>query len=265
MEPRAFFLNRALGYLRTEKGLTQAQVAYAMGWRQEQVARLEAGERELKHDDFEGLCVVLGTTRARIEQRARSGLECWYRTRPGAPDEYPREGPERVWLVSCSAQKLEHGARADRLYTSPLFELSLQFAHKQASKELSWMKKTKGKLYREERDRRVFILSAKHHLLRPGEYVRPYDLALGKLSASARQAWGLRVLEQLNMQIAPHCTLVMLAGRQYVEPLVRGMKTTQDEAEEWADTLRWMRVKVEEPLRGLGIGQRIAQLQHWLR
>jgi hypothetical protein len=67
-----------------------------------------------------------------------------------------------VALVACSKQKLDRQARARDLYTSPLFQKSLSYAGRIA---------TPGY---------VFILSAKHGLVRPDQELEPYDLTLSE-------------------------------------------------------------------------------------
>lgn len=105
---------------------------------------------------------------------------------------------------------------------------------------------TKARAYVESAGGRWFILSAKHGLLTPDDWVEPYNLTLADLRAPARRAWAQRVLHSLAPRIAPADRVVILAGARYREHLVPG--------------LRARLVQVDLPFEGLGIGEQLRWL-----
>lgn len=124
-----------------------------------------------------------------------------------------------IGLVACCKTKLAEPARAEELYCSPLFR--------------------KARAYCLAHYHRWFILSAKYGLVEPGQVIAPYDCTLLDQDRKARARWGLRVFSQLAALGLAGKTFVAHAGKVYVAPL--------------ADKLR-----IETPLAGLGIGQRMA-------
>jgi hypothetical protein len=139
----------------------------------------------------------------------------------------------RVGLVGCASMKLKRPAPARDLYVSPLFR--------------------KASAYAEATCERWFILSAKHGLVDPDEVIEPYDVRLGRATrdpttdAPPIHAWAARVRTQLAGALAIEAPdisplLVVLAGAQY-EMVV------------WHSPWPY-----EAPLRGLGMGQRLAWL-----
>jgi hypothetical protein len=95
---------------------------------------------------------------------------------------------------------------------------------------------------------RFYILSAKHGLLHPDTIIEPYEQRLP--AGPARLAWGRRVAQQLDAAEPDlDVGLVVLAGSAYADAF-------DPEDRDWP----W-----EEPLRGLGIGERIAWLNRAVR
>ena len=130
-----------------------------------------------------------------------------------------------IYLVGCGKKKLACMAPAAQLYTGDLFRKSLAYAEAQ------------------EPDA-VYILSAHYNLVRPTDYLRPYDVALYDLGVHERCLWGNSVAA--GLQTYGHhprrAHIVILAGRAYIEPLERHLRT-------------W-----DAPLAGMGIGERLAWL-----
>lgn len=137
-------------------------------------------------------------------------------------------GP-RIALLGCGKAKASQTCAAQEMYRSNLFRLSLRYAIATCD--------------------RWYILSAKHGLLEPHTVIEPYELSLAQLAPAERIAWGKRVGEQLDAAV-PHETesdaqIVFLAGERYSEPI------------DFVDRdFHW-----DEPLRGLGIGERLAWLK----
>jgi len=135
----------------------------------------------------------------------------------------------RIGLVGCVKKKLRAPARAQDLYTSPLFRGRRQFV--EASCDEWW------------------ILSAKHGLVDPREELHPYDVTLNTMGVGERREWSQRVLEQIRAQIDPSISDVfeIHAGANYrVFGLVAGLSS--------------MGFVVEVPTEGLRMG---AQLQFY--
>lgn len=129
--------------------------------------------------------------------------------------------PKAIALVSCSGPKLDRPARAFRLYTSPLFRLASTWAANWRNAD-GWA-----------------ILSAKHGIVWPGQVLEPYNTRITRASAAE---WSMMVADQIEARWKPDVRLIVLAG---------------------ADYLGWMADvpnPVEQPLRGLQIGQRLQWL-----
>lgn len=130
-----------------------------------------------------------------------------------------------VVLISCVKKKLNHVAPAKDLYTSPLFRLSWKYAQTCNPDK-------------------IFILSAKYHLLNPENAVEPYDQTLRHMNSQERKEWSAEVLKELKSNTdTKNDKFVLLAGRTY-------LKYIEDEI-----------VHKEEPLKGLSFGRRISRLK----
>ncbi len=102
-------------------------------------------------------------------------------------------------LVGCVKKKNDVPSRAKELYASPLWRHRRHYAEYH---QLPW-----------------FILSAKHGLLPPDAWVKPYDLALSGLSASERSDWSQTVLREL-MDTVPNLrgqNIEIHAGKDYAD------------------------------------------------
>ena len=130
-----------------------------------------------------------------------------------------------VVLISCVKRKLDHAAPAKDLYTSPLFRLSWKYAQTRNPDK-------------------IFILSAKYHLLNSEKVVEPYDQTLNRMNSQDRKEWSAKVLKELRVNTdTKNDRFVLLAGRSY-------LRYIEDEI-----------VHKEEPLKGLSFGRRISRLK----
>ncbi len=93
----------------------------------------------------------------------------------------------------------------------------------------------KASAYASRQYDRWFILSALYGLVEPSAVIAPYDVTLPRCD----EPWGLKVFSQLAALKLSGETFSVHAGSRYVEPL-RGL------------------LSLVEPLKGLGIGQRLA-------
>lgn len=136
---------------------------------------------------------------------------------------------ERVALVGCGAAKLGHPAPARRLYSSALFRKSLELAERTHPRGM------------------VRILSARFGLVRPEETLPPYEHLLTRKDGAA---WAEDVVSCLPLELSAFGPLevTVLAGVVYADPLV---------AEVQRLGLPWV---VHQPMRGMGIGQRLGWL-----
>jgi hypothetical protein len=137
-----------------------------------------------------------------------------------------------IGLLSCSAQKLDRAAPARELYCSPLFRKSLAYA--------------------ERRCKRVYVLSALHHLVELDQVLEPYERRLDSTKRE-REIWGTITASALE----PHARraghdLLILAGADYVRPLLRVV------APWWRDG-SW-RKHIHLPLAGMQVGERLRWL-----
>lgn len=143
-----------------------------------------------------------------------------------------------IGLVACSKTKLDRPAPAHALYTSPLFKLSLTYALRTCE--------------------RVYILSARYHLVCVDQPLKPYDRTVVAMSRDERERWGrciARSLWSLHGIDVALVGLTFLAGDAYVSPIKRGLLAIE------ANTIG---VTTREPLRGMQIGERLCFLKREL-
>lgn len=134
----------------------------------------------------------------------------------------------RVALVGCGRAKLEGTHPARELYTGPLFRAAL--AHAEATAN------------------HVFVVSARHCLVRLDEPVASYDATL-PADPAVRGLWAGRVVAQLLHALppgVPRFQVAVYAGAPYADPI--------------ADVAPFCteRLVIERPLRGLTQGRRLA-------
>lgn len=128
-----------------------------------------------------------------------------------------------VYLISCVGKKLTTPTRAQGLYVSSWF-----------LKVRDYIGTTRGPW---------FILSAEYGLVSPDRVVAPYDRTLNTMRKPDRQAWAVRVRDQMEHSLPVTDRIVVLAGRRYREFLM--------------DYLRQRARTVEVPMEGLGIGKQL--------
>jgi len=109
--------------------------------------------------------------------------------------------------------------------SSPLFRLSLAYA-KQAYDA-------------------VVIVSAKYHVLEPGDIIEYCNLELENLSDTQRQVWSEMVMSKLvsKFHLGPSDKVLFHAGKVYGDLLIRRLRRT--------------RATCVVPLRGKRIGERM--------
>ncbi len=103
-----------------------------------------------------------------------------------------------IILVGCVKGKRHHAAPARNLYTSTAWKYRQQYAELHGH---PW-----------------FILSAKHGLLGPDDWIEPYDMTLKTFSAPERREWSSRVLDNLVTKVPDlrGKNIEVHAGKDYV-------------------------------------------------
>jgi hypothetical protein len=108
-----------------------------------------------------------------------------------------------IALIGCTAKKEQKACRAAELYASPLFRHSFNYAKKIMKAE------------------RVYVLSAKHHLVDENEVLEPYNIVLSNKRSEGRK-WAETVRNQLkDCCDMDTCRFLVLAGKKYYQYLAR--------------------------------------------
>jgi hypothetical protein len=139
--------------------------------------------------------------------------------------------PITLCLVGCGKAKLSRRAKAKALYTGNLFRAARAWAENCDE----WR-----------------IVSARYGLVDPETVLSPYEHRLEPKEAAQ---WGQAVANSIIgefLECGP-VTVVILAGEDYAHPIMSGLRAS-------GDTWRCNIVDVVAPLRGLGLGKRLAWL-----
>ena len=131
-----------------------------------------------------------------------------------------------IALISCGALKLEGTHLAKELYIGQYFIAARNYA-----KSKSWP---------------YFSLSSLYGLLHMEREIQSYDMRMTEFTKSERYEWGRRVMEDLSKILCPGDTVVFLAGKFYVDPLLNRLISEG--------------VNCETPLFGMGIGRQLSYL-----
>jgi hypothetical protein len=98
-----------------------------------------------------------------------------------------------LYLIACSAAKLDHAAPAAQLYTGQAFRLAMAAAERAGAD--------------------VIILSALHGAVYPNLPIAPYNLTLSEMAADDRRQWAANVRHALSEYQGRAITV--LAGKHY--------------------------------------------------
>lgn len=131
----------------------------------------------------------------------------------------------QVYLIGCSASKLDTQAPARKLYTGDLFRKAVELAE---LRRKDWL-----------------VLSAKHGVLFPDQEAAPYDLRLDQLDKEERASWAARCIPWL----ACFDHITWLCGSSYREAIMGHPAYVSP------------RLGGVAPLAGLGIGKQKAKLR----
>lgn len=86
-----------------------------------------------------------------------------------------------IAFVACSKSKLPYPCEAQKIYTpSAIFNKRMTYARSHADK--------------------IYILSAKYGLLKPNDWIEPYDCYLGDSGKTYKLDWAKKVLAQMKAE-----------------------------------------------------------------
>jgi len=134
----------------------------------------------------------------------------------------------KIVLLSCTKSKLDHKAPAQELYSaSPMFKKTLEY----------------GKSLNPDK---MFILSAKHHLVPLNKELEPYDKTLKEMPKDEKEKWGEETVKQmkshgLNLE---KDKFVFLTGSEYLKPFKEYIPEKN----------------MEKPMEGRRLGERLKWL-----
>ena len=134
----------------------------------------------------------------------------------------------KIVLLSCTKSKLDHRAPAQELYSaSPMFKKTLEY----------------GKSLQPDK---MFILSAKHHLVPLNKELDPYDKTLKEMPKDEKEKWGDETVKQmkshgLNLN---KDKFIFLTGSEYMKPLTKYIPDSN----------------IEKPMEGRRMGERLKWL-----
>lgn len=140
----------------------------------------------------------------------------------------------KIVLLSCTKSKLEEPAKACDLYSpSPMFQKTLAY----------------GESLRPDK---MFILSAKHHLVPMDKKLAPYELTLKTMGKDEKDKWGEIVIQQMeksgiNIQ---KDKFIFLTGSEYMKPLLdyipeKNIETPMD-GKRMGERLQWLNSQINE-------------------
>ena len=138
----------------------------------------------------------------------------------------------KIVFLSCTKSKTPYPAPAQELYSaSPMFQKTLEY----------------GKTLKPDK---MFILSAKHHLVPLNKELKPYDLTLKDFNKEEKEKWGEETYKQMKQKgLNPERDkFIFLAGNEYIKPLLKYIPESN----------------IETPMSGKRFGQRLKWLNSQL-
>jgi len=145
----------------------------------------------------------------------------------------------RIVLLSCTKSKLDHTAPAQELYSaSPMFQKTLEY----------------GKKLKPDK---MFILSAKHHLVPLTKELAPYDKTLKEMPKDEKEKWGEETIKQMKSAgISPEKDkFIFLTGSEYLKPLAKYIPEDNMEkpmeGKRFGQRLKWLNSELSEILTKL--------------
>ena len=140
----------------------------------------------------------------------------------------------KVVLLSCTKSKTKHAAPAQELYSaSPMFQKTLEY----------------GKSLKPDK---MYILSAKHHLVPLTKKLEPYDKTLKEMPKDEKEKWGEETIKQMKSSgINPEKDhFIFLTGSEYMKPLAQyipdGNMEKPMEGKRFGERLKWLNSQVQK-------------------
>lgn len=140
----------------------------------------------------------------------------------------------KVVLLSCTKSKTKHAAPAQELYSaSPMFQKTLEY----------------GKSLKPDK---MYILSAKHHLVPLTKKLEPYDKTLKEMPKDEKEKWGEETIKQMKSSgINPEKdTFIFLTGSEYMKPLAKYIPDSNTEkpmeGKRFGERLKWLNSQVQK-------------------
>lgn len=138
----------------------------------------------------------------------------------------------KIVLLSCTKSKLDKPSPAQDLYSaSPMFKKTLEY----------------GKSLEPDK---MYILSAKHHLVPMAKVLAPYDKTLKEMPKKEKEAWAEETVKQmksagLNLD---KDTFIFLTGSEYMKPLKPFVKNTEApmEGKRLGERLGWLNSQINK-------------------
>ncbi len=136
----------------------------------------------------------------------------------------------KIVLLSCTKSKLSKPAPAQELYSaSPMFQKTLEY----------------GKALKPDK---MYILSAKHHLVPLQKELAPYDKTLKEMPKDEKEKWGEETIKQMRSAgINPEKDqFIFLTGSEYMKPFSKYIPEDH----------------IEKPMEGKRFGERLKWLNN---
>jgi hypothetical protein len=138
----------------------------------------------------------------------------------------------KIVLLSCTKSKLDKPSPAQELYSaSPMFKKTLEY----------------GKSLKPDK---MFILSAKHHLVPMTKVLAPYDKTLKDIPSDKKKAWGDETIKQMKSHgLNPQKDhFIFLTGSEYMKPLkdyITNIETPM-EGKRMGERLQWLNSQIKK-------------------
>ena len=137
----------------------------------------------------------------------------------------------KIVILSCTKSKLDKPAPAQELYgASPMFRKTLEY----------------GKSLQPDK---MYILSAKHHLVPLNKELAPYDKTLKEMPKDEKEKWAEETIKQMKSKglNLDKDNFVFLTGSEYMKPLKPYIKN------------------IEAPMEGKRLGERLGWLNSQIK
>lgn len=140
----------------------------------------------------------------------------------------------KIVLLSCTKSKLDHKAPAQELYSvSPMFQKTLEY----------------GESLQPDK---MFILSAKHHLVPMTKELEPYDKTLKEMPADEKEQWGeetIKQMKQAGLDLNKD-KFIFLTGSEYMKPFTKYIPESNMETpmagKRMGERLKWLNGQINK-------------------